>query len=62
MGEDEVRVAVADPLAFQGCSGDAAPHQFGIVVQRERFPELPFRVVVRHGDARESVTVVESLP
>jgi hypothetical protein len=62
IGEDEIRVAVADPFPFGGCSADAAPHQFGIAVQRERLPDLPFSVVVRHGDRPATVTVERSLP
>jgi hypothetical protein len=61
LGDQKLTVTIAGPIAFGGCTADAAPHRFGIVVERERLPEPPFTVVVDH-DGMRSTTEIESVP
>jgi hypothetical protein len=59
--DSAVEVSIADAVVFGGCTADAAPHRFGIVVERNRLPDPPFEVVIHHGD-RSSTTEIETLP
>lgn len=60
-GSTDVIVEVGHRLAFGGCTADAAPHGFGVLVERERLPALPFDVVVQQ-DEREHRFPITSLP
>ena len=60
--DDGVSVTISDGIHLGGCTADLAPHQFGLLVEREALPEPPFTVVVRHGDRPAVVTTIETMP
>jgi hypothetical protein len=57
-----VRVAIGEPIVFGACTADAALHQFGIVVERDRLPDPPFSAVVSHAGYPDVTVEIESLP
>jgi hypothetical protein len=61
IASDAVHVQVRQRLSFGGCTADAAPHLFGIVLERGKLPHVPFPVVVR-ADEREDRVPVATLP
>jgi hypothetical protein len=60
--DDGISVTISDGIHLGGCTADLAPHQFGVLVERDALPEPPFNVVVRHGDRPAVVTAIEALP
>lgn len=61
VGADGVRFEVNRDPVFGGCTADAAPHQFALLIRRDRLPSLPFDVSVRHEDRVVDLEVT-SLP
>ena len=61
LGSADVIVEIGHRLAFGGCTADAAPHPFGVLVEREQLPPVPFDVVVQQ-DEREDRISITSLP
>ena len=58
VGSETVLVDVRrDFLLVGACTDDLATHKFGILVQRDSLPQLPFTVIVRHAEAVEEVEV-----
>jgi hypothetical protein len=54
-----------DVMLVGGCTDDLATHQFGILVERDAMPPLPFTVMVRHAESVGDTEVefeVTSLP
>ena len=60
--DDGLTVTISDGFHLGGCTDDLAPHQFGVLVERDALPDVPFTVVVRHGDRPAVVTTIETLP
>jgi hypothetical protein len=60
--DDGLSVTISDGVHLGGCTDDLSPHQFGVLVERDQLPEVPFTVVVRHGDRPAAVTSIETLP
>ena len=60
--DDGLTVTISDGFHLGGCTDDLAPHQFGVLVERDALPDVPFTVVVRHGDRPAVVTTIEELP
>ena len=58
IGSDTVAVGVRrDFMVVGACTDDLATHRFGILVQRDRLPQLPFTVVVQHAEAVDEIEV-----
>lgn len=61
VGADGVHIDVDGDPSFGSCSADAAPHDFPLLVRRDRLPAVPFDVTVRHQDRAVELEVT-SLP
>lgn len=61
VGADGVRVKVDGDPGFGICTADAAPHEFALLIRRDKLPAGPFDVTVRHQD-RDFDLIVTSLP
>lgn len=61
IGSTHVTVDVTRGPIFGACTSDAAPHPFGITVEGDVLPAVPFDVVIRT-DEREDRVSVRRLP
>jgi hypothetical protein len=59
IGSAEIEVDVRGDVHFGACTADAAPHSFGILVERQALPPLPFTVVVSHAGTVDEHEVTE---
>jgi hypothetical protein len=59
IGSAEIEVEVRGDFGFGECTADAAPHSFGILVERQALPPLPFTVVVSHAGTADEHEVTE---
>ena len=58
IGSAAIEVEFRGDPGFGACTADLAPHPFGILVERDALPPLPFSVVVIHAgeEAEHEVT------
>jgi hypothetical protein len=59
IGSTAIAVDVRGDFGFGACTADAAPHSFGILLQRRALPPLAFTVVVSHAGAAYEHEVTE---